>query len=79
MDYVWKVTERGDMICERASYVIPAERLGEDGWVSHMFEKSWVDRVQFLRAFKVACWKAGVKDVRIGYVGEKIPITKLVV
>ena len=71
----WRITAEGDLVCE--NYYITRERLDEQDWLSHMYEKNWVDKDKFRIAYKAACLAAGIKRVPKGYEGEMIDVYDL--
>jgi hypothetical protein len=50
----WKVDKNGNMEFN-CRYYIGNDRLKEDDWVSHLFEKGWIDWNEFIPAFFTAC------------------------
>lgn len=51
----WSVDKIGNMEYDKGRYFIGKERLREDDWISHLFEKGWIDWNEFVPAFFTAC------------------------
>jgi hypothetical protein len=58
----WKVDIKGNMDHD-GRYSISADRLGEDDWILHLFEKGWIVWNDFIPAYYQACRNAGVESV----------------
>ncbi|MGR5452110.1 hypothetical protein ACP3VZ_03865 [Vibrio sp. PNB22_2_2] len=49
----WVVTDLG-IECNFTYYFIDKERLNEPDWVEHVSKKTWVNKGEFVAAFKYA-------------------------
>jgi hypothetical protein len=61
----WHVYEHGEMSFDNGRYGISEDRLHEDDWIAHLFEKGWIDWNEFLPAYFQALKNVGMKHQRI--------------
>jgi hypothetical protein len=61
----WTVDKKGNMEYDKGRYYIEHERLHEDDWVCHLFEKGWIDWNEFIPAFFTACKLNKIEFVRL--------------
>lgn len=60
----WNVKKNGDM-CYDGWYLIHANRLTKEDWITHLFEKRWIDFNEFIPAYFQALKNAGKEFVTI--------------
>lgn len=60
----WHVSKSGDMTYDNGRYSIYDNQLKEDDWISHMFEKGWIDWNEFIPAYFQALKNAGIQFKR---------------
>jgi hypothetical protein len=61
----WEVSKNGDLDFNNGRYFISADRLNNDNWIAHLFEKAWIDWNEFIPAYFQACKNAGIQKLQI--------------
>lgn len=61
----WDVSLNGDLEYDNGRYFIESERLTNDDWIAHLFEKGWIDFNEFLPAYFQALKNIGSQYVKI--------------
>lgn len=61
----WKVDDDGNMEFRNGKYYIEKERLREDDWVCHLFEKGWINWNEFIPAYFTACKINKIEHVKL--------------
>lgn len=61
----WHVSIIGDMTYDNGRYFIDKDRLIEDDWVAHLFEKAWIDWNEFIPAYFQALKNANIQFVNV--------------
>lgn len=60
----WLVKINGDMIYDGGRYSIAGDRLTEDNWIAHLFEKGWIDFNEFIPAYFQALKNIGKQFIK---------------
>jgi hypothetical protein len=61
----WHVALDGDLEYDNGRYYISADRLTENNWIAHLFEKAWIDWNDFIPAYFQALKNIGVQKTEI--------------
>lgn len=60
----WEVNTKGSMLYD-SYYAIPHNRLTEEDWIAHLFEKGWIDWNEFIPAYFQALKNADKEFVKV--------------
>ena len=61
----WSVSIKGDMSFDSGKYDINSDQLRQNDWITHMFEKKWIDFNDFIPAYFQALKNIGCKNIEM--------------